>query len=85
MTCEKGKKIKASRPQRLVTVPSLGLSTFTFVGEVVFIFWLLILGRKLPGTRQTPVKSPSEVLAWRLLDLPFSQTSKARARRCGRP
>jgi hypothetical protein len=27
---------------------SLGLSTFTFVGEVVFIFWLLILGRKLP-------------------------------------
>lgn len=27
---------------------SLGLSRFTFVGEVVFIFWLLILGRKLP-------------------------------------
>jgi hypothetical protein len=29
---------------------SLGLSTFTFVGEVVFIFWLLIHGRKLPDT-----------------------------------
>jgi hypothetical protein len=29
---------------------SLGLSTFTFVGEVIFIFWLLIQGRKLPDT-----------------------------------
>ena len=27
---------------------SLGLSTFTFIGEVAFIFWLLIRGRKLP-------------------------------------
>lgn len=29
---------------------SLGLSRFTFVGEVVFIFWLLIRGSKLPDT-----------------------------------
>jgi hypothetical protein len=29
---------------------SLGLSTFTFIGEVAFIFWLLIRGRKLPDT-----------------------------------
>jgi len=27
---------------------ALKLSTFTFVGEVVFIFWLIIHGRKLP-------------------------------------
>ena len=32
---------------------SLGLSTFTFVGEVVFIFWLLIHGRKLPDAHRT--------------------------------
>ena len=37
---------------------SLGLSTFTFVGEVVFIFWLLILGRKLPDTANSG-KEPS--------------------------
>jgi Domain of unknown function (DUF4386) len=30
---------------------SLGLSAFTFVGEVVFIFWLLILGGKLAATQ----------------------------------
>ncbi len=30
---------------------SLGLSEFTFVGEVVFIFWLLILGGRLPATQ----------------------------------
>jgi hypothetical protein len=29
---------------------SLALSAFTFIGEVVFIFWLLIRGRKLPDT-----------------------------------
>jgi hypothetical protein len=28
---------------------ALKLSTFTFAGEVVFIFWLIIHGRKLPG------------------------------------
>lgn len=27
---------------------SLALSTFTFVGEVAFIFWLLVRGRRLP-------------------------------------
>jgi hypothetical protein len=29
---------------------ALGLSTFTFVGEVVFLLWLLIRGGKLPDT-----------------------------------
>ena len=29
---------------------SLALSTYTFIGEVAFIFWLLIRGRKLPDT-----------------------------------
>jgi hypothetical protein len=32
---------------------ALKLSTFTFLGEVVFIFWLIILGRKLPDTADT--------------------------------
>lgn len=34
----------------LVLDYSLDLATFTFIGEVVLIFWLLIRGRKLPDT-----------------------------------
>jgi hypothetical protein len=36
---------------------SLGLSRFTFVGEVVFIFWLLIRGGTLPDTADSRTAS----------------------------
>ena len=42
----------------LVAGYSLSIARFTFVGEVVLIFWLLIKGRRMTGALATAATVP---------------------------